>query len=199
MVLVQGAQHILGPFGEDSDLRRWGLKLGVLPFHLWQSKDSQSQNLQNIKQVWFPGVHCDVGGGYPEEESGLSKYALDWRLEEAKQAGLLVDPIKEAQVLGRSESGDFVATSAAAKMHESLAGLWNIAEFIPKKHWRASTGTWEHRMNLYRRRTIPPGSLVHDSVDRRGAQYLTRIPADATRVMTRPVREPMPQSPVDRR
>jgi hypothetical protein len=26
-VLVQGAQHILGPFGEDSDLRRWGLKL----------------------------------------------------------------------------------------------------------------------------------------------------------------------------
>jgi len=27
MVLVQEAQHILGPFGEDSDLRRWGLKL----------------------------------------------------------------------------------------------------------------------------------------------------------------------------
>src|SRR6266581_6279203 len=26
-LLVQGAQYILGPFGEDSDLRRWGLKL----------------------------------------------------------------------------------------------------------------------------------------------------------------------------
>ena len=26
-VLVQGAQHILSPFGADSDLRRWGLKL----------------------------------------------------------------------------------------------------------------------------------------------------------------------------
>jgi transposase len=26
-LLVQGAQHILGPFGIDSDLRRWGLKL----------------------------------------------------------------------------------------------------------------------------------------------------------------------------
>jgi transposase len=26
-LLVQGAQHILGPFGSDSDLRRWGLKL----------------------------------------------------------------------------------------------------------------------------------------------------------------------------
>ena len=26
-LLVQGAQHILGPFGLDCDLRRWGLKL----------------------------------------------------------------------------------------------------------------------------------------------------------------------------
>jgi transposase len=27
-LLVQGAQYILGPFGPDTDLRRWGLKLG---------------------------------------------------------------------------------------------------------------------------------------------------------------------------
>jgi hypothetical protein len=26
-LLVQGAQHILGPFGIDRDVRRWGLKL----------------------------------------------------------------------------------------------------------------------------------------------------------------------------
>ena len=26
-LLVQGAHHIPGPFGADSDLRRWGLKL----------------------------------------------------------------------------------------------------------------------------------------------------------------------------
>jgi transposase len=28
-MLVQGAHYILGPFGADSDLRRWGLKLAV--------------------------------------------------------------------------------------------------------------------------------------------------------------------------
>jgi transposase len=28
-LLVQGAHHILGPFGADSDLRRWGLKLAA--------------------------------------------------------------------------------------------------------------------------------------------------------------------------
>jgi hypothetical protein len=26
-LLVQSANHILGPFGKDSDLRRWGLEL----------------------------------------------------------------------------------------------------------------------------------------------------------------------------
>ena len=39
---------------------------------------------EDVKQVWFAGVHCDVGGGYPEKESGLAKLALEWMLEEAK-------------------------------------------------------------------------------------------------------------------
>ncbi|MGO4117690.1 DUF2235 domain-containing protein [Rhizobium ruizarguesonis] len=41
---------------------------------------------RDIKQVWFAGVHCDVGGGYNEEESGLSKIALKWMIEEPKRA-----------------------------------------------------------------------------------------------------------------
>ena len=32
----------------------------------------------NIEQNWFPGVHCNVGGGYPE--SGLSDIALIWMI-----------------------------------------------------------------------------------------------------------------------
>ena len=28
-ILVQGAHYFRGPFGEDSDLRRWGLKLAA--------------------------------------------------------------------------------------------------------------------------------------------------------------------------
>jgi hypothetical protein len=34
-----------------------------------------------IKQVWFPGVHSDIGGGFPE--TGLSDLALDWMIKEA--------------------------------------------------------------------------------------------------------------------
>jgi uncharacterized protein (DUF2235 family) len=32
----------------------------------------------NIEQNWFPGVHCNVGGGYPE--AGLSDIALIWMI-----------------------------------------------------------------------------------------------------------------------
>jgi hypothetical protein len=43
---------------------------------------------------WSPGVHCDVGGGYPEVDRGLSKFALEWMVREAELAGLLVDSYK---------------------------------------------------------------------------------------------------------
>jgi hypothetical protein len=35
-LLVQGAQHILGPFGPDCDLRRWGLKLAERWREKWE-------------------------------------------------------------------------------------------------------------------------------------------------------------------
>src|SRR6516225_4601020 len=55
---------------------------------------------QDFKQVWFAGVHSDVGGSYPEAESGLSKIALRWMLDEARTAGLLLDAQKVIDVLG---------------------------------------------------------------------------------------------------
>ena len=36
-----------------------------------------------FEQVWFPGVHADVGGGYPENESRLSDITLKWMLAAA--------------------------------------------------------------------------------------------------------------------
>ena len=49
-----------------------------------------------IRQVWFPGVHSDVGGGYRESE--LSDLALDWMIREATSIPepLIVDMTKLA-------------------------------------------------------------------------------------------------------
>lgn len=41
---------------------------------------------KDVEQVWFPGAHSDVGGGY--RETGLSDGALAWMISEAESAGL---------------------------------------------------------------------------------------------------------------
>lgn len=58
-----------------------------------------------------------------------------------------------------------------APAHESLRGAWVIAEFIWKRHYNWKTKHEERRMNLFRRRTIPPESLVHEAVFARGSAY----------------------------
>jgi len=96
--------------------------------------------------------------------------------------------VKQDEVLGRTGIGAYVRAEPTAMRHESLKGPWRLAEFVPKRHWNWKTGKWEHRMNLFRRRTIPPQSLVHDSAYLQGAEYQKFIPADAVRVQTRSAR-----------
>ena len=52
-----------------------------------------------VKQVWFPGAHCDVGGGYVNK--GLSDRTLDWMIGEAREAGLGFDPMMTVQIVQR--------------------------------------------------------------------------------------------------
>lgn len=147
--------------------------------NLWRPKPAGGP--KDIKQVWFPGVHCDVGGGYPESESGLSKIALEWMLKEAAGPGLLTDSTMVNQILGRSDP-NFARPDAHAKLHESLTGPWLLAEYIPKRHYSWTLGKEERRANRSSRRTIPPGSLVHQSAYDRGPEYQKLLPADAVPV-----------------
>lgn len=152
--------------------------------HLWRLPADQSQprGPRDLKQVWFPGVHSDVGGGYAEAESGLSKIALGWMLDEAVAAGLLVDERRRLEVMGLTPGSRYVQPDPKAAAHESLRGAWHLAEYVPKKHYDWRTGREERRMNRHRRRTIPAGSLVHVSAFERGDDYRRRLPADAIAV-----------------
>jgi uncharacterized protein (DUF2235 family) len=144
---------------------------------------------KDVLQVWFAGVHCDVGGGYPEEESGLSKIALEWMLEEAKAAGLVVNAARQDEVLGRTPGSEYAKPDCDAPAHESLKGAWKMAEWIRKPHYDWKTMTTETRRNRGRRRTIPPASHVHESVFRRHSGEYAKtvgIPRDAKPVSTTP-------------
>jgi len=137
---------------------------------------------KDLQQVWFPGVHCDVGGGYPEAESGLSKFAFEWMVREAALAGLLVDRARIDEVMGRWGE-KFAAADPDAKMHESLTLWWQPAELVPKKHWNWTENREERRMNLGRRRTLPPHPLVHAVAFER---KLYSPPAGPIRIETTP-------------
>ncbi len=155
--------------------------------HLWRHSDNASLpwGPKDVQQVWFPGVHCDVGGGYAEAESGLSKIALEWMVAEAAAAGLLVNSVKRDEILGKTPGTKYAAPDPGAVAHESLKGAWNLAEFVWKKHYDWKTGTERWGMNLYRRRTIPENALVHESAFQRAGGYSNRVPTSSVRVATR--------------
>jgi uncharacterized protein (DUF2235 family) len=156
--------------------------------HLWirPTDPDAPHGPKDLKQVWFPGVHCDVGGGYPELESGLSKISLEWMLQESSLAGLKVNPHKKATILGKIGNSNFAPPDPNAVLHESLTGAWNMAEFVWKKRYDWKTAKNVRRMNLYQRRTIPPKSLVHESAFLRRGGYKNRLPPDAVPYTNRP-------------
>lgn len=62
---------------------------------------------ENVKEVWFAGVHSDIGGGYWFD--GLSDITLQFMCGEAENAGLtLLEPqeINYAELQGAAESKD---------------------------------------------------------------------------------------------
>lgn len=58
---------------------------------------SSRDKKQDIEEVWFPGCHADIGGGWPKREGEawpLSHAPLVWMVQEAEKAGLQFDLYK---------------------------------------------------------------------------------------------------------
>lgn len=139
--------------------------------NLWQFDPTASpEGPHDIKEVWFAGVHSDVGGGYPERDSGLAKITLEWMLREAEEHGFVVDRQAKERELGLAGQGR-AKPDPNAKMHNSMTWLWALAEFVPL----VSGLRGKIRINLFRPRFVPPGALIHESVQRR-AGYKRPLP-----------------------
>jgi uncharacterized protein (DUF2235 family) len=131
----------------------------------------------DIEQVWFAGVHCDVGGGYMEAESGLAKIALKWMLEQARQWGLRFEPSAEALILPAVSTKSSAAPDPTALQHESLRGLWWLAEFIPKRI-KDPAADFKPRWIIHcgRHRYVAVGSKIHASLLERRRRLPTYSP-----------------------
>ena len=117
----------------------------------WKASAKRSQD---CKEVWFAGVHSDIGGGYPEPESGLAKITLEWMCHEAVLGGLLVDPKRYGEILQKQGDGlgnwipknyikKYAHPDPSATIHDSLVKGWRLAQLIP--HTRES---WEESHHM---------------------------------------------------
>jgi uncharacterized protein (DUF2235 family) len=55
-----------------------------------QAADAASLAGQSVLQVWFPGVHSDIGGGYGNK--GIGDLTWDFMMRQAARHGLVIDP-----------------------------------------------------------------------------------------------------------
>ena len=82
---------------------------------LWTQKPEGKANGQELKQVWFAGVHSDVGGGYPEH--GSSDIPLAWM---ASEVSPYLDIDFDYLRLRRDQRSKW----ALGDLHESYSGFW---------------------------------------------------------------------------
>jgi uncharacterized protein (DUF2235 family) len=142
-----------------------------------QNLMGRSSPAQDVKNVWFSGVHSDVGGGYAAVESGLAKLAFEWMMVEATACGFRID-------LGGPEAGYAhelalgQAPEPGGQLHRSLHGLWYLAELLPVSHFSSADERYHWYMNLGTPRDLEyfrtmDGVLIHESVLTR----MDRIPS----------------------
>ena len=75
-----------------------------------------------IEQVWFAGVHSNVGGGYPKQ--GMSLVTLDWMMQKAEESGLRILPDDRKTCREHGSVDD--------KLYDSRAGLGVFYRWLPR-------------------------------------------------------------------
>jgi uncharacterized protein (DUF2235 family) len=136
------------------------------------SFDPSSAIDQDIRQVWFAGVHCDVGGGYIEDQSGPSKFPLLWMIDQATGAGLRVDRSMVDHLawgLPRSNGNHhYSRPSVTDPLHDSMNAAWEILEWWPKpekyREWPERHCVLGWYLPRGEPRLIPEGANIHQSV-----------------------------------
>jgi hypothetical protein len=115
---------------------------------LWEAVESQrvtDESTDRVQQVWFPGVHSDVGGGYPM--SGLSDTTLLWMVSEARARGLVLD---------QRLLDVYLDCGKPAEPHDSLTPLYRVLNAMSRVRMRVTRGP--RRFIRGWRRLDPPPS-----------------------------------------
>ncbi len=114
---------------------------------LWSEKEGL-----DLLQVWFSGVHSDIGGGYKEQ--GLSHIASQWISNEASKFGLQFEPHFLTSI----------QPNPADKLHNERTGIYrarkeSIREITGLIHSSAKK-RWDLDVDNYRKKSKALSSLL---------------------------------------
>jgi hypothetical protein len=87
------------------------------------------------QEMWFAGVHSDVGGQFPDDHR-LSDIALSWMVKEAEAKGLLVRKQRYFDLVDFHWDDEVPAANPLGRIHTNekawwLAGGWRNREVLP--------------------------------------------------------------------
>jgi uncharacterized protein (DUF2235 family) len=84
---------------------------------------------ERISQIWFSGVHANVGGGYPDD--ALAYIPLYWLMQEARDRGLVfkTDPPSDPDAFRTAAS----ARDKDGRQYDSRAGIAGYYRYGPRK------------------------------------------------------------------
>ena len=157
----------------------WGKPVAVDIPVIWQGKPEGDAipKMQDMLQVWFPGVHSDIGGSYPQRQSGLANATLKWMIDEARKAHAVFDESRVRMVLGTPAPSEPTALTAALAplyeepksfmLHESLHSYWWLLEIFPHRYYDKDDSSVTMRIPLGAYRKIPNGAIIHPSAKER--------------------------------
>ncbi|MET4279334.1 MULTISPECIES: DUF2235 domain-containing protein [unclassified Bradyrhizobium] len=81
---------------------------------------------ERLTQVWFAGVHANVGGGYPDDS--LAHIPLYWIMEEARACGLSFKTSDPAAVAETKQAQD-----KDGRLYDSRAGSGSYYRYGPRR------------------------------------------------------------------
>ena len=92
-------------------------------------RTKRASTAEKLLQVWFAGVHSNVGGGYPDDS--LANVSLSWMLAEAEAAGLTFKktPTADPDALLSTDS----AKDKDGRLYDSRSGLGGYYRYSPRK------------------------------------------------------------------
>ncbi len=86
-------------------------------------REARVLGADTIRQVWFAGVHANVGGGYPDD--GLAHTALKWMMDEAHAVGLRYDDL-----IGKEMAAH---VNPDGEQYDSRAGIAGYYRYGPRR------------------------------------------------------------------